>query len=800
MIDKNAEMRLAVYTVLALLTARIGCAASANQPPGLLNDLVDVSSDFHSNSNEYFLADHLARFDPAAGQGEIAWLRNRIYPRMSFDNMENVWRPFAGITIPEQEYQVIPTLPFSIDFITPRTVRIRIRTKTAIKDLVPSLMLAGEPPRDTSWKRSRVEGGYRYTNIAGSVTVLENPWHVEFRDHEGRLLTKTDHPSDNETSIDPVLPFAFVRRPSDYSQSVAAVFTLTPGEKLFGCGESFTRLDKRGQKVVLWVNNANGVETSRMYKPIPFFLSSRGYGMFVHTAAPATFDLGAGFGGLSSLMLGDDQLDLFFFFGPPKEILGEYTALTGRPPMPPLWSFGFWMSRMAYQSDLEVREVAAKLRQNRIPADVIHIDSGWYDFQHGNDLKFAADRFPDPRKLFADLKRDGFHVSLWQLPYFSPANSLFPELVKNGLAVRDGKGNVAFEDAVLDLSNPAAVSWYQGKLAELLRMGAAAIKADFGESAPMTGVYASGLTGFYEHNLYPLRYNKAVADITRATTGDNIIWARSAWAGSQRYPIHWGGDPGNTDSSMAATLRGGLSLGLSGFTFWSHDIGGFALKTPEELYRRWLPFGMLSSHSRSHGRPPKEPWFFSPAFVEDFRRAVELKYRLMPYVYAQAKDSTERGLPMVRSLFIEYPDDPGAWEVDDEYLFGSDILVAPLMESETTGRYVYLPQGQWIDYQNGKYYVGGWHKIAAGGIPVVMLVRDGAAVPEIKLAQSTTEMDWSKLDVVVFSSGDEAHGLVCLPSDQALRKVDLRRRSGTFVVTGSPLAGKAALTVGRYPQ
>lgn len=285
------------------------------------------------------------------------------------------------------------------------------------------------------------------------------------------------------------------------------------------------------------------------------------------------------------------------------------------------------------------------------------------------------------------------------------------------------------------------------------------------------------------------------------TTGDSIIWARSAWAGSQRYPIHWGGDAGNTDTAMAATLRGGLSLGLSGFTFWSHDIGGFALKTPEELYRRWLPFGMLSSHSRSHGRPPKEPWYFSPAFMEDFRRAAELKYRLMPYVYAQAKDSSQRGLPMVRALFIEYPDDPGAWEVDDEYLFGSDILVAPLMESGTTGRNVYLPQGQWIDYQSHKSYAGGWHKIESGRIPVVMLVRDGAAIPEIKLAQSTMEMDWSKLDVVVFSSNaDTAHGLVCLPSDETLREVDLTRRNGTFELTENPLAGKAALNPRMYTQ
>jgi len=739
--------------VLCAALALIWCAglqAQVDRPPGLMSDLVDVSGDFHEYRNTYFLADKLAQFDPASGAGSITWTRNQLYPRIAFSNMENVLRPFDGVTFPEGEYAINPALPFSIRFVSPRTVRIRIQTWPRMRAEQPSPMLVGEPPTDTSWKSTRIAGGYRYTSAAGSVTILENPWHIEFRDAQGRLLTETNHNADNAAQLEPVLPFSFIRRASDYSRSVAAVFSLAPGEKLFGCGESFTRLDKRGQKMVLWANDANGVETGRMYKPIPFFMSNRGYGMFVHTSAPATFDFGATYGDTNALLLGDDELDLFVFLGEPKEILNEYTTLTGKASMPPLWSFGLWMSRITYYSEDETRAVAAKLRANRIPSDVIHLDTGWFETDWRCDYQFSKTRFKDPAKMIADLKRDGFHISLWQLPYFVPKNSLFPEIVAKGLAVKDGKGGLPQEDAVLDFTNPAAVAWYQEKIASLLKMGVGAIKVDFGEAAPLNGLYANGRSGFYEHNLYPLRYNQTVAEITKQVTGENIMWARSAWAGSQRYPLHWGGDSGAQDSGMAATLRGGLSLGLSGFTFWSHDIGGFAAKTPEELYRRWMPFGMLTSHSRCHGQPPKEPWEYSAAFMDDFRRADELKYRLMPYIIEQAKDASARGLPMVRALFIEYPNDPGSWQVEDEYLFGADILVAPLMEAGLAARDVYLPPGQWVDYQSRKVYAGGWHNVVAGQIPIVMLVRGGAVIPHIKLAQSTAQMDWSSVEKVVF--------------------------------------------------
>ena len=778
-----------------ILTGAAGRLAAANPLPPLLNDPIDVSGDFRDFSDLYYLADRLAAFDPATGTGKITWQRSEYFTRQAFDNMLAVIKPVTPNEFPENEYAANPTLPFSIEFVSPRTLRLRLTSGPQFRKSAGELMLAGEVPQDHSWKYSRVEGGHRYTSDFGSVTICEKPWHIEFRDAQGRLLTKTDHDSDNATTFTPILPFSFVRRAADYSRSLDAVFTLSPGEKIFGCGESFTGLDKRGQKIVLWTDDANGIQNQGLYKPIPFFLSNRGYGMFLHTSSPITCDFGNSFSGINSLMLGDDELDLFVFLGSPREILDEYTKLTGKSPLPPLWSFGLWMSRCTYSSEQQVRDVAAKLRENKIPCDVIHLDTGWFETDWRCDYQFSTSRFTDPRKMIADLKNDGFHISLWQLPYFVPKNTLFNELVEKNLVVRDAKGNLPYEDAVLDFSNPKTVEWYQDKLTHLLKMGVGAIKVDFGEAAPENGIYASGRTGFYEHNLYPLRYNKAVADVTKKTTGENIIWARSAWAGSQRYPIHWGGDAESTDQGMAAELRGGLSFGLSGFSFWSHDVGGFTANSvtnmDKDLFARWLAFGMLSSHSRCHGIAPKEPWNYGDAFMNEFRAIDELKYRLMPYVYAQARDSSEHGLPMLRALFIEFPNDPGSWLVEDEYLFGSSILVAPLFHENTTARDVYLPPGTWIDYQTGKAWDGGWQHIEAGPLPVVMLVRDGTVLPQIQLAQSTLQLDWSQLDLVVFAKNSlTAKGLVCLPADNVLHELVLNKSGGGFKLANDPFAGK----------
>jgi alpha-D-xyloside xylohydrolase len=780
-----------ICSVTAILWLMNGSASAQLQGFGIQNEPLDISTDFADFKNTYYLADTLVSFDPATGQGTLCYRRHEYVTRMAFNNMLGVLVPVRANEFPGNEYAASPVLPFSLEFISSRTVRLRVKTSLEELPEQPSLMLEkGSVQAGIPWKYSRTETDYSYTGDYGSVVISASPWRIEFRDKEGKLLTRTDHQAENAGTYTPILPFSFVRRASDYSRSIAAVFTLSPDEKIFGCGESYTGFNKRGQKVVLWTDDANGVQNEAMYKPVPFFMSSRGYGMFMHTSSPVTCDFGKYFSGVTSLMIGDEELDLFIFFGEPKEILDEYTNLTGKAPMPPLWSFGFWMSRITYFSEQEGRAVADKLRVNRIPADVLHFDTGWFETDWRCDYKFSSSRFEDPAGMIRDLKEKGIQTCLWQLPYFVPRNTLFKEIIDQQLFVKNNKGSLPYEDAVLDFSNPAAVEWYQKKIASLLEMGVGVIKVDFGEAAPAEGIYASGKTGFYEHNLYPLRYNKAVSDITYQVKGERIIWARSAWAGSQRYPLHWGGDPANTNTAMAATLRGGLSLGLCGFSFWSHDIGGFVRPTPEAIYRRWTPFGMLTSHVRSHGNPPKEPWEYSKDFLNAFREADNMRYRLMPYIYAQAKECTEKGLPMVRALFVEYPHDPGSWLIDNEYLFGSDILVAPMFEEAST-RDVYLPPGQWTDYQTGKTYSGGWHAIEAGSIPVVMLVREGAVIPHIKLAQSTQFMDWSELSLMVFpDASGQAGGLVFLPGTEKTEKLTVEAKEGKLSLIADPFDGK----------
>lgn len=777
---------LSVLLVILVLT---GFQSNA-QHSKLVNEPVDISEDFRDFSNTIFFADSLSAFDPQSGTGSIKWKRHEPFAAHNFDNSMLGYKRSYSNEFPAIEYAQDPVLPFSVEFTADRTVRIRANTSKQIRTSEPSLMLVGEPAKDVSWKYAKISGGHQYTGKYGSVTIYENPWKIMIRDTNGRILTQTRGAADGKSSYTPTLPFSFVRRAADYSRSVAAVFSISPDEKIFGCGESFTRLDKNGQKVVLWAHDPNGVQTQTMYKPIPFYMSSRGYGMFMHTTSPITCDFGATYGESNAMQIGDENLDLFVFLGQPKDILDAYTDLTGKAPMPPLWSFGLWMSRITYFSEQDGRNVAAKLRSNRIPSDVIHFDTGWFETDWRCDYLFAPSRFKDPAKMIADLKNQGFHTSLWQLPYFVPKNDLYPEIVAKGLAVKNANGTIPYEDAVLDFSNTNTVKWYEDKISGLLKLGVSAIKVDFGEAAPLSGVYASGRSGFYEHNLYPLRYNKIVSDLTKKLNGENIIWARSTWAGSQRYPIHWGGDAETTNKGMEAQLRGGLSLGLSGFTFWSHDIGGFTMKTPEDLYRRWLPMGLLSSHTRTHGQAPKEPWEYGEDFQNYFRKAVEMKYKLMPYIYTQSRLASEKGLPMVRALLVEFPSDPGAWMVDNEYMLGSDILVAPLFETGKT-RQVYLPKGKWVDYQTRKEYDGGWHEVTAGELDVVMMVREGAVLPQVQVAQSTGEIDWNKIELLRFSNtGATAILKLYLPGQDVVQEIEVTQKGKKSVVSKDPFGGK----------
>lgn len=747
----------------------------------------DVSTDFYDLSNTYFLADSLTSFNVAKGEGLVNWKRYRMSPRQAF-NLNGYWPVrMQMLDFPDAAYDNDPNLRISIEFISEKAARIRMLTTP----IVPKDNGADDPMFDEAFKAryysnalgdkakmpswSSTDNGKSilYNTKNGSIEIQRYPFRIVLRDAKGKILTQTRHIIDNDSTQVKLLPFSFIKRGSDNSRSVNPVFLLSPGERIYGCGESFTSLNKAGQKVHLSVTDPQGPETDGMYKPVPFYFSNRGYGIFMHTSAPVTADFGASYIGAQRLFMADEQIDLFVFFGEPKEILDEYTNVTGKSPMPPLWSFGTWMSRITYFSQEEGLEIARQLRAHKIPSNVIHFDTGWFGVDWQCDYEFAKDRFKDPVGMLRQLAKDGFHTCLWQLPYFTPKNRFFSEIVEKGLHVKNAAGGMPVEDAILDFSNPEAVNWYQSKITNLLKQGVSTIKCDFGEAAPYNGIYHSGLGGLYEHNLYPLRYNKALWEaVNRQYVGEGIIWARSAWAGSQRYALHWGGDAATNNIGMLGDLRGGLSFGLSGFSFWSHDMGGFVTASPEDIYRRWLPFGFLSSHTRAHGAPPTEPWLISESFTEAFRECAEMKYKLMPYVYAQAKDCSNRGLPMVRALFVEFPQDKGAWLVEDEYMFGSQILVAPLLESGNS-RDVYLPKGKWIDYQSGEVYEGGFQTITAGKIPAVILVRDGSLIPHAPLAQRTDQIDWNKIALKEYKAdAQKCTGLLFKPGDKTIRIIE----------------------------
>lgn len=749
----------------------------------------DMSGEFSDLSNTYFLADSLAGFDLNKGEGLLNWKRYRLAPRQAF-NLNGYWPVrMKMLDFPDTQYDNDPNLRIKVQKIDNRTLRVTIFTSP----IEPKMDDANDPmfspefiAQQTGeqakngrgrWNVKATDQAIVYKNNNGSLEIQKYPFRIVLRDGQGKLLTQTRHIIDNDSTQVKLLPFNFIKRGSDNSRSINPVLMLSPNERIYGCGESFTSLNKVGQKVQISVVDPQGPETDGMYKPVPFYFSNRGYGIFMHTSAPTTADFGASYIGAQRLFMGDETMDFFIFFGEPKDVLNAYTDVTGKSPMLPLWTFGTWMSRITYFSQEEGLDIARKLRANKIPSDVIHFDTGWFGVDWQCDYEFAKDRFKDPVAMLKSMKKDGFHTCLWQLPYFTPKNRYFRELVDGGMAVHNGNGTLSYEDAVLDLSNPKTVAWYQGKIANLIKQGVCAIKCDFGEAAPYDGIYASGKTGFYEHNLYPLRYNKALWQAVRDNTPDHegVIWARSAWAGSQRYPLHWGGDAATNEIGsvgMLGDLRGGLSFGLSGFSFWSHDMGGFVTKSPDDLYRRWLPFGFLSSHTRAHGAPPTEPWLISESFTKAFRQSAEMKYKLMPYVYAQAKDCSERGLPMVRALLVEFPDDPGAWFVEDEYMFGSQILVAPMLETGKS-RTVYLPRGKWIDYQTGKVYEGGYQTIPTAEIPCVILVKDGSLIPHVPVAQNTGDIKWDKVELKAYKAdATKCTGLLFRPGDKELQHIE----------------------------
>lgn len=558
------------------------------------------------------------------------------------------------------------------------------------------------------------------------------------------------------------LPLGFVTAP--HAERATISFKCTSSECFVGTGERFRKMDLSGQTFQLKNQDGQGVNNRRCYKNIPFFLSSRMYGCFYHTSDYCKLSL-ADHSTRSVQFLNDHAtLDVFLIGGQtPEEILKGYRMLTGFPQMPPLWSFGIWMSRMTYFSADEVDDICNHLRREHYPCDVIHLDTGWFRTDWLCEWKFNPERFPDPKGFVQRLARQGFKVSLWQLPYVAQgaeqleeakANKYISQSTQEVDSSTGGASNFSALDyaGTIDFTYDRATDWYKNKLLKpLLEMGVKCIKTDFGENIHMDHRYHA-MEPERLNNIYSLLYQRAAFEVTKEVTGDGIVWARSAWAGCQRYPLHWGGDSASSWDGMAGSLKGGLHFGLSGFAFWSHDVPGFHsipdfMNSPldENVYVRWTQFGVFSSHMRYHGTCKREPWHY-PAIAPIVKRWWQLRYRLLPYIIEQSELACKSGYPMVRALLFHHPHDHQCWHIDDEYYFGSEFLVCPVMNSENK-RDIYLPEGLWVNFFTGERVDGGrWYydvEVPLDQMPV--FVRPSAQIsvyPEE--VDSTNDMDLNK--------------------------------------------------------
>ena len=566
-------------------------------------------------------------------------------------------------------------------------------------------------------------------------------------------------------------PLAYIERNGQPHRATFA-FHASANEKIAGTGERFAPMNLSGRTLILENADALGVNNRRCYKNVPFYVSSRPYGLLMLTSAHTRLSLADISTRANQALIEDGVIDLFVIGGKNVErILYNYRLLTGFPHEVPLWSYGVWMGRMTYFTADETRQVAARLRKESFPCDVIHVDTGWFDKDWICDWKFSPRTFPNPEDYLKEMRSNGFRVTLWQLPSVSAETDLYAPALENGFIASNNKIVSNFSNfgdkglaATIDFTNPRAVKWYQGLLEKLLRMGVAAIKTDFGETIDLQAHY-EGMDARLLQNLYTLLYQKAAFEITEKVTGKGIIWARSGWVGNHRYPVHWGGDSACTWDGMAGTLRGGLHLGLSGYAFWGHDIAGFH-GSPDfmnswptnELYMRWTQFGVFSSHIRYHGTSPREPYEY-PAIADMVRQWWNLRYALIPYLVEQGKQIVNSGLPMIQALIFHHHDDPMCWHIDDQYYFGNDFLVAPIMNDDGV-RDVYLPAGKWVDFWTGEVLEGGrWQKnikMSLEHMPVY--VKFGAQVPVYPHpVQCTDEMDLTKAVKVVFD--DHYQGL-----------------------------------------
>lgn len=517
--------------------------------------------------------------------------------------------------------------------------------------------------------------------------------------------------------------------------------TIRPDEKIYGLGERFTEFVKNGQQVDMW-NEDGGTASQRAYKNIPLYLSSKGYGVFVNDPGDVSFEVGSEKVGAVGFSVKGESMTYTLFYGPDlKDVLRTYTGMTGRPALPPAWSFGLWLST-SFTTSYDEKSVTAmidEMERRAIPLSVLYLDCFWMKEFRLCGMEWDKAVFPDPEAMLARYHARGLKVGCWINPYVAQNTAMFEEGAEKGyfLMRRDGRGvwqtdHWQYGMAIVDFTNPEARRWWQEHLRAVLRAGIDSVKLDFGERIPVDVCYADGSDPVRMHNRYTLLYNQAAFEVIEEEKGRGqaVVFSRSATVGSQRFPLHWGGDCYATYSSMAETLRGGLSFTMSGFSFWSHDISGFESTATPDLYKRWVQFGLLSSHSRLHGSTSyRVPWLFGEEACDVVRAFVQLKCRLMPYLYGLSAEAHETGVPVMRAMVLEFGDDPAVLSLEMQYMLGSTLLVAPVFSEEGTARF-YLPDGRWTEWFSGRTEEGGrWRSGTYDYFSLPLYVRENTLLP-----------------------------------------------------------------------
>ena len=515
--------------------------------------------------------------------------------------------------------------------------------------------------------------------------------------------------------------------------------SISVGELVYGLGERFSAFVKNGQSVDIW-NADGGTSTEQSYKNIPFYLSNKGYGVFVNHPEKVSFEVATEMVTKVEFSVPGENLDYFLINGPTmKEVLMRYTDITGKPALPAPWTFGLWLSTSftTNYDEKTVNSFVDGMIERGIPLSVFHFDCFWMKDFHWCDFTWDERVFPDPEGMLKRLKEKGLKICVWINSYVGQESSLFEEGVKGGYFLKRANGDVWQWDmwqpglAIVDFTNPAACEWYGKKLEALLDMGVDCFKTDFGERIPTDCVYYDGSDPVKMHNYYTYMYNKTVHDVIAKKKGEKeaILFARSATAGGQKFPVHWGGDCWSDYESMEESLRGGLSLTSSGFGFWSHDIGGFESTSTPDVYKRWCAFGLLSTHSRLHGSTSyRVPWAYDEESVDVVRYFAKLKARLMPYLYRNAIETAKTGVPMMRSMVLEFTEDRNCAYLASQYMLGDSLLVAPIFNEDGIAEY-YLPEGRWTSLLSGDVKEGGrWYKEKHGYLSIPLYVREGSIV------------------------------------------------------------------------